>query len=62
MFCPGAEPNGFIRLRRGQVAFEKGNLPVAEKELAEAYRLEGEAVFAEDDPKYLAFIKAKLKI
>jgi tetratricopeptide (TPR) repeat protein len=60
MFCPGAEHSGFIRLRRGQVAFEKGDLPMAEKELAEAYRLEGEKIFSEDDPKYLKFIKAKL--
>jgi len=61
MFCPGAEENGFIRLRRGQIAFEKGNLPIAEKELAEAYRLEGENVFSEDNPKYLEFLKSKLK-
>ena len=62
MFCPGAEQNGFIRLRRGQVAFEKGNLPVAEKELLQAYQLEGEGIFSEDDVKYLNFVKAKLKV
>ena len=62
MFCPGAEQNGFIRLRRGQVAFEKGNLPVAEKELIQAYQLEGEEIFSEDDAKYLDFVTAKLKV
>ena len=61
MFCPGAEQNPFIRLRRGQVAFERGNFAVAETELAEAYRLEGEKIFSEDDSKYLNLIKAKLK-
>jgi tetratricopeptide (TPR) repeat protein len=62
MFCPGAEQNPFIRLRRGQVAFEKGNLPVAETELGEAYRREGKSIFSEDDPKYWEFIKDKLNL
>lgn len=60
MFCPGALDNPFIRLRRGQVAFERGNLKVAEQELACAYMLGGEEVFSADDDKYIAFIKPKL--
>lgn len=61
MYCPGAEENAFIRLRRGQVAFEKGNLAVAEKELKEAYRLAGVELFTHDDPKYLVFLKSVLQ-
>ncbi len=60
MYCPGAVENPFIRLRRGQVAFEKGNLVVAEKELVEAYRLEGEEIFKEEEAKYWEFVRGKV--
>lgn len=60
MYCPGAVGNPFIRLRRGQVAFEKGNLAVAEKEFAEAYRLEGEEIFRDEESKYWEFLREKL--
>jgi tetratricopeptide (TPR) repeat protein len=60
MHCPGAIGNPFIHLRLGQVQFELGNLTRAADELARAYLQEGKAIFNEDDPKYLDFIKSKL--
>ncbi|UOD33355.1 hypothetical protein INH39_12460 [Massilia violaceinigra] len=61
MLCPGALGNPFIHLRLGQVNFELGNMSKAADELARAYLQEGKAIFKEDDPKYLAFIKSRLK-
>ena len=61
MHCPGAIGNPFIHLRLGQVNFELGNMSKAADELARAYLQEGKAIFKEDDPKYLAFIKSRLK-
>ncbi|MDM5176013.1 tetratricopeptide repeat protein [Massilia sp. DJPM01] len=61
MHCPGAIGNPFIHLRLGQTQFELGNMTAAADELARAYIHEGKAIFKEDDPKYLAFIKSKLK-
>lgn len=60
MYTAGAVDNPFIRLRRGQVAFERGKLDMAEQELAAAYMLEGEQIFATENPKYLEFLQPKL--
>jgi len=61
MRCPGAIGNPFIHLRLGQAQFELGNMESASDELARAYLPEGVAIFGADDPKYLRFIKSKLK-
>lgn len=61
MLCPGAPANEYIRLRRGQVAFELGDLKAAKTELATAYMNGGEEVFEGEDPKYWEFIKPVLK-
>ena len=61
MFCPGALDNAFVRLRRGQVFFELGEQYQAQQELAGAYMLAGEDIFAAEDPKYAAFILPKLQ-
>lgn len=58
--CPGALQNPFVRLRRGQVFFELGDLPKAGEELAAAYMLEGAAIFENEDPKYFAHLKTVL--
>ncbi|WP_229207209.1 MULTISPECIES: tol-pal system YbgF family protein [unclassified Duganella] len=61
MRVPGAIGNPFLHLRLGQCQFELGNMGRAADELARAYIPEGRAIFKEDDPKYLGFIKSKLK-
>jgi len=61
MRCPGALGNPFIHLRLGQTQFELGNMQRAGDELARAYLQEGKAIFKAEDPKYLGFIKSKLK-
>jgi len=61
MHCPNALGNPFLHLRLGQCQFECGDLVRAEDELARAFLLEGAEIFENDDPKYLTFIKSKLK-
>lgn len=61
MHCPDAIGNPFLHLRLGQCQFELGNLDRAADELARAFILEGVKIFGDDDPKYLAFVKSKLK-
>jgi tetratricopeptide (TPR) repeat protein len=60
MRTPGAIQNPFIRLRRGQIAFESGQLANAEQEMAAAYVIEGRNIFDGEDPKYWAFLEPKL--
>ena len=61
MHCPDAIGNPFFHLRLGQCQFELGNQDRAADELARAFLLEGEELFAQEDPKYLAFVKSQLK-
>ena len=61
MHCPDAIGNPFLHLRLGQCSLELGQLDVAADELARAYMSEGEALFEQDDPKYLTFVKTRLK-
>jgi len=56
-----APANSFIRLRLGQVLFELAKDEEAASWLAGAYLMEGKRIFENEDPKYLAFIKPKLK-
>ena len=62
LWCSHGEPIGipYIRLRIGQCLFELGNLKEAGNWLAPAYLLEGKALFEQDDPKYLDFLKSQL--
>ena len=61
MHCPGAIGNPFLHLRLGQCQFEAGNLERAADELTRAYAIEGEELFSNEDPKYLAFLKTKIE-
>lgn len=61
MHCPGAIGNPFLHLRLGQCQLELGNEERAADELARAYMAEGHQIFADQDPKYLAFLKTKLE-
>ena len=51
--CPGGSDNAFIPLRLGQALFELGDT-AATAALQQAHNLGGEAVFADENPKYLA--------
>jgi tetratricopeptide (TPR) repeat protein len=61
MHAPGAIGNPFLHLRLGQVQFELENASRAADELARAYLQEGKKIFEGEDPKYLDFIKGKLR-
>jgi tetratricopeptide (TPR) repeat protein len=61
MHCPGAIGNPFLHMRLGQCQFEVGNLDRAADELTRAYALQGDEIFEEDDPKYLAFLKTRIE-
>jgi tetratricopeptide (TPR) repeat protein len=47
----------FIHLRLGQCELELGNRERATDELSRAYQCGGEELFANDDPKYLEFLR-----
>ena len=55
--CPGAKENPFVQLRLGQSEFELGNMDLAAKHLGLAYKLDGERVFEDEEPKYLELAK-----
>jgi len=57
MHCPGAIGNPFLHLRLGQCRFELGDTRRAADELTRAYAIEGKDIFANEDPKYFAFLK-----
>ena len=59
MNCPDAVGNPFLHLRLGQALLEQGQEVRAEIELGRAYEAHGEAIFAHEDPKYLAFLTAR---
>jgi hypothetical protein len=61
MQCPDAIGNPFLHLRPGQCQFELGSLDRAADELARAYMAEGTEIFGDEDPKYLDFLKTRLK-
>lgn len=61
MHIRGAIGNPFLHLRLGQCQYELGNMNRAADELARSYLLEGKKIFKNDAPKYLVFIKSKLK-
>lgn len=61
MLCPGAPASEYIRLRRGQVAFELGDMKKAKTELACAYMNGGDEVFEDEDPKYIGLISNIVK-
>lgn len=62
MHCPGAIGNPFIHMRLGQCQLEVGNTVRAADELTRAYAIEGESIFGDEDPKYLAFLKAQIRM
>ena len=61
MRCDGTTGNPYLRMRLGQCLFEKGDVDHAVQWLAGAYLLDGMAVFTDEDPKYLRFVKPQLE-
>jgi tetratricopeptide (TPR) repeat protein len=61
MHCPDAIGNPLIHLLLGEAQYELGNLNRAADELARAYLGAGDEIFEDEDPKYLAFLRAHLR-
>jgi tetratricopeptide (TPR) repeat protein len=59
--CDGAIGNAFLHLRLGQVELFLGNRGRALDELVRAYTRGGEEVFAGEDPKLLALVRASME-
>lgn len=59
---PDGDSNPFLYLRLGQSLLELGHLDDAANALEEAFRGGGEELFADEDSKYLGFIKTQMKI
>jgi tetratricopeptide (TPR) repeat protein len=58
--CPRGLGNPYIHLRLGQLYFEQGNLDKSADELTRAYMGAGLRIFTGAEPKYLAFLKARI--
>ena len=59
---PDGEDNPYLYLRLGQCLLETGQIDDAADALEEAFRRGGEALFEDEVPKYLVFVKTQLKI
>lgn len=62
MTCPEAVGNPFLHLRLGQVRFDDGDLDSAADELMRAYMAAGAEIFAQEDDRYLAFLRTRAVI
>lgn len=62
MTCPEAIGNPFLHLRQGQVLLDMGEPDAAADEPTRAYMSECEEIFAEEDPRYLDFLKTRAKL
>lgn len=61
LICPGGVCNPFILMRLGQCQFEKGDYSAAAENLCRAYMLEGNEIFASEEPKYFEFLKDRIQ-
>ena len=59
---PDGEGNPFIWLRLGQSRVEIGVLNGAADALEAAFRISGDELFADEDPKYFSFLKTQLGV
>ena len=62
MHCPDGLGNPFLHLRLGQVQFDLGEEDRAADELMRAFMGAGEDIFADENPKYLAFLRTRADI
>ena len=58
--CGADLANPFLRLRLGQALFELGDVDAAKGWLVPAYLSEGPSLFADEDAKYLDFLRYEL--
>ncbi len=59
--CSGAISRPYIRIRRGQIAFEIGELQKAKTEFVCAYLNGGREAFQNENRKYLDFIEPSIR-
>ena len=59
---PDGETNAFIWLRLGQSLFERNDFDGAADALVNAFRKGGDALFADEDPRYIQFVKTQLGV
>jgi tetratricopeptide (TPR) repeat protein len=59
---PDAQALGFVQLRLGECLYEGKQEEQALEHLLRAYMLEGTDIFAEEDSKYLDFLKARVEL
>lgn len=59
---PDGETNPFIWLRLGQCRFELGDFNGAAMAFEQALKIGGDELFADEDPKYLHYLKTQLGI
>jgi len=59
--CVGGEQSADINYRLGQCLVECGAPDIASQYLCQAYMLDGESIFADDDPKYFEVIKHEVE-
>ncbi|MFB6257807.1 MAG: hypothetical protein ABEH38_03860 [Flavobacteriales bacterium] len=52
--------NPYIHLRKGQCHYMMGDMEEAAMELSIAYTLDGERIFEDEDPRFLAFLKERV--
>jgi tetratricopeptide (TPR) repeat protein len=59
--CPEAVGNPYLHLRRGQIAFMRGDTDSAGQELTLAYMGGGRELFQGEDPRYFNYLKTILQ-
>jgi tetratricopeptide (TPR) repeat protein len=57
LLTPEGLENPLVHLRLGQACLELNETDRARKYLQRAFDMEGEEIFQDDDPKYLAFLR-----
>lgn len=62
VLCPNGLGNPFIHLRLGETLYEKEEFDKAADELMRAYMGAGEDIFANEDPKYRAFLATRANL
>jgi len=62
MYCPAGVGNPFLHLRLGQVLLDGGEHDRAADELTRAYMGAGEEIFADQDRRYLDFLRARIAL
>lgn len=62
MHCPAGIGNPFLHLRLGQVLLDVGDRERAADELARAYMGTNGDIFADQDGRYIEFLRARMAV